>query len=348
MMVGHAMLAFALVAPLALALGYDRERALALGVVAGAFAAVPDVDMAYAFLGAAQAQVADVWAVTEAFWRSSRAVHRSITHSLVVAVPAALAFAWSVSAAGGEAEPRETGRGYPLPGSTHTFSRRQVIALAVLAGLVGVAFLENGPLGAAILTVFAVAGVAVAGVARRRAGLSAGEILAVGLVGLLSHPFGDVFTGSPPDFLYPLDVTLLDGRVALAADPTLNLLAIFGLELATIWLAAVAFCRLTGRRPREHVDVRATLGAAYGVAALVLPAPTLSVSYHFVFTVLAVGTVGVAPLGMPVSRLRRPTALLRPRLPTADDALSAALTGLAAVTFGAAAYAAGYAFVTFG
>lgn len=339
MMVGHAMLAFALVVPVALALGYDRERALALGVVAGAFAAVPDVDMAYALLGAAQTQVADVWAVTEAFWQSSRAVHRSTTHSLVIAVPAALAFAWSV---GG------TGRGYALPRSPHALSRRQVAALAVLAGLVGVAFLENGPLGAAITTVFAVSGVAVAGVARRRAGLSGREILAVGLVGLLSHPFGDVFTGSPPDFLYPLEMTLLDGRVALAADPTLNLLAVFGLELATIWLAAVAFCRLTDRRPHEHVDARATLGAAYGVAALVLPAPTLSVSYHFVFTVLAVGTVGVAPLGVPVGRLRRPTAWSRPRLPDADDALAAALTGLAAVTLGAAAYAAGYVLVGFG
>lgn len=340
MMVGHAMLAFALVAPAALALGYGRERALALGVAAAAFAAVPDVDMAYALLGAAQAQAFGVWAVTEAFWQSSHVVHRSITHSLVVAVPAALAFAWSAGT---------TDRGVRLPGSRRTLSGRQAVALGVLASLVGVAFVESGPLGAAIMTVFAVAGVAVAGVARRRAGLSARELLAAGLVGLLTHPFGDVFTGSPPDFLYPFDATFLDGRVALAGNPTLNLLAVFGLELATIWLAATAFCRLSGRRSRAHVDARATLGAAYGVAALVLPAPTLSVSYHFVFSVLAVGTVGVAPRQLPIDRLRRSTGL-RPSLarPDADTCLDAALTGLLAVTLGAAAYAVGYVLVVFG
>lgn len=340
MMVGHAMLAFAFVASAAAAVGYGRERALALGVAAAAFAAVPDVDMVYAVLGATQAQVVDAWAVTEAFWRFSQAVHRSITHSLVVAVPAALAFAWSAGTVGrGEV----AGRGTGPSGSHRGLSGRQALALAVLAGLVVVAFLESGPLGAAVMTVFAVVGVAVAGIARRRAGLSGRELFAAGLVGLLSHPFGDLFTGSPPEFLYPFDAVLVGGRVALAGDPTLNLVAIFGVELATIWLAAVAFCRLSGRRPREFVDARATVGVAYGVAALVLPAPTLSVSYHFVFSVLAVGTVGMAPRGVPLDRLRRGTksrSLLA--RPDAGDCLRGALTGLGAVTLGVAAYAVGY------
>jgi hypothetical protein len=76
----------------------------------------------------------------------------------------------------------------------------------------------------------------------------------------------------------------------------------------------------------------------------VLPAPTLSVSYHFVFSVLAVGTVGMAPRELPISRLRRPTTLSRPWLsrPDANDALAAALTGLTAVTLGTVAYTAGY------
>lgn len=341
MMIGHAMLAFALVAPAALALGYDRERALALGVAAGAFAAVPDVDMAYALLGAAQAQVTNVWAITSAFWHASYGVHRSITHSLVVAIPAALAFAWSASAANGRGDAIAIG-GLEMPRS-RPLSIPLGLALVLLAGLVGVAFLESGPLGGAVMTIFAVAGVAVARIARLRADLSAREILGVALVGLLSHPWGDLFTGSPPDFLYPFEPVLVESRIALVSDPTLNLLAIFGVELATIWLAAWVFCWLTERRIGEYVDARATLGAAYGAAAFVLPAPTLAVSYHFVFSVLAVGSVGMAPRQLPIDRLRRSTGA-RPLLsrPDAEDCLCGVLTGLLAVTLGAAAYAVGY------
>jgi hypothetical protein len=114
----------------------------------------------------------------------------------------------------------------------------------------------------------------------------------------------------------------------LAGDPTLHLLGAFGIELATIWLAAAVFVRLRGEHLFVHVDRRASLGASYAAAAVVLPAPTLDVSYHFVFTVLAVGAVGVLTW-------RRPFAV-------ADDRLRAGLTGLAAVTLAWAAYGLAY------
>jgi hypothetical protein len=120
-----------------------------------------------------------------------------------------------------------------------------------------------------------------------------------------------------------LDVTLVAERVTLTADPTVHLLGAFAIELATIWLAAAVWYRFEGRSLLAHVDRRATLGVGYAAAALAMPAPTLDISYHFVFSVLAVGAVGVTPPGV------------RLELPSARRALA---TGLTAVTLAALAY----------
>jgi membrane-bound metal-dependent hydrolase YbcI (DUF457 family) len=303
MMVGHALLAFT-IAALAASSRWSGRRALAFGAVAGAFAVVPDVDMTYALVGLAQAGLGSVWTMTAAFWGSSHLVHRVVTHSLVVGAVAAVAFTWAT-------------RDRP----------RQAASAVALAGLVAVAFVESGLLGASVMLAFAVAGTVVAVVAARRTDLGPRALFVAAAFGLFSHPFGDVFTGSPPQFLYPFDATLLAGRIHLLADPTLNLVAVFGLELATGWLAAVTLLHLRGERLREHVHPRAALGAGYAIAALLLPAPTMAVSYHFVFSILAVGFVGVAPRLHPRTRFR----------PSRDPRVWLS-TGLAAVTLATLAY----------
>lgn len=307
-MVGHAMLAFALATALATR-RWPTERALAFGVAAGAFAAVPDVDMLYATVGLAQVGVGGVWEMTAAFWGSSHLVHRAVTHSLVVGVVAAAGFAVSVT------------------------DRARLGAIPLLAALVAVAYLTSGPLGGAMMFLFVLAGVGVAIVAARTTDLGPRALLVAALIGLLSHPFGDVFTGAPPGFFYPFDVQLLDARVVLLGDPTLNLLAVFALELATIWLAGYTYLRATGRSLFSHLDARAAVGVAYALAALLLPAPTMDVSYHFVFSILAVGIVGVAP------RLLPSRSIL-----AADwhEAITWALTGLGAISIAALAYAITY------
>ena len=147
-------------------------------------------------------------------------------------------------------------------------------------------------------------------------------------VGLLSHPFGDLFTGGPPDLLYPLDVTLVAERVVLHPDPALHLLAAFGLEIATMWAAAAVYLHLTDRRMAAHVRPHATLGLAFAGAALLLPPPSLDAPYRFVFGALGVGAV--SGVGTHPRNWRR-------FLTTDPDgrpltALGAALTALAALT----------------
>ncbi|MFB6354498.1 MAG: metal-dependent hydrolase [Halobacteriales archaeon] len=303
MFVGHAFVAFAIGATGAVRLGASRRRALLFGVTAAAFATVPDVDVLVAVLGLLRAGPDGVWAATAAFWAASQAVHRAVTHSLLLALPAAGGFALAA------------GR------------RFRPVAAVPLAGLVAIGWLAEGPLAAAMLGLFALAGLAVARLAAGH-GLGRRAVLAAALLGLLSHPFGDLFTGTPPSLFYPLEAAVVGERVTLLADPTLNLLGVFGLELAAIWLGVAVAARFAGWSLATAIDRRAAAGALYGVAAFLLPPPTLETSYHFVFSVLAVGSVGAAPLSRRIDRER---------------AARAAVTGLAGVSLAGAAYAAVYA-----
>jgi hypothetical protein len=312
MFVGHAALAFALVGGVAIARGWTSERALTIGVVAAAFAALPDVDMVYALVGVAGAASSDALALAGAFWSTGNVVHRAVTHSLVLALPvAALAALRSVDA-------------------THVRAFSVVVATVLVALTASV----GGALAAVVTLLFVLGAVAIGAVVDRYADIAAVEVFVAALVGLTTHPFGDLFTGEPPAMLYPVDAALVTERIALAADPTLHLLAAFGVELATVWAAVAVVCLATGLRPTAAVGPRATLGAGYAASVLLIPAPTLDLSYPFVFSVLGVGLLGVLP------RVR----LVRSRRPTVEppDWLTAALTGLSAITVAWLAYAVAY------
>jgi hypothetical protein len=316
MFVGHAALAFALVGGVAVARGWRTERALALGVVAGAFAALPDVDMAYALVGVASAAGGDALAVAGAFWSTGNVVHRAVTHSLVLAPPVALLAA--------------------LRATDARSARALSVALGVL--VVALVALVGGAL-AALITLLFVLGAAVVGtVAGRHAALTPPQILAAALVGFVTHPFGDLFTGEPPAMLYPVDAALVTDRVVFATDPTLHLLAAFGVEIATIWAAVAVVCLATGLRPTAAVSPRATLGAGYAASVLLIPAPTLDLSYPFVFSVLGVGLLGLFPRARLVGDPRGPTV-------EPPDWLGAALTGLSAITVAWLAYGVAYVLV---
>lgn len=301
MFIGHALLAFALTVVATERFDVPRERALRYGVFAGLFAAVPDVDVVYAPAGLLLQSAATLG--PDVFWETANVIHRGPTHSLVMGVALALAVAcWAVGT-----------------------RRARALSLSLAAALVAVGWLFSGAVGGVVVTVFVLSGFAVGAMATRST-VSPRPLLGVALLGLLSHPFGDLFTGSPPPFLYPFDVVLVAERVALHPDPTGQLLAAFAVELGAIWLAALAYTRLSDRRLPELISPRAALGAGYAVTALLLPAPTMEQSAHFVFSVLAISVVG-APV-RPFSR--------------GIDGPRAVLTGLTAVTVAAVAYAMAY------
>jgi len=299
--IGHGLLAFALVALGARRLGWSRSAALGVGALAALFGTLPDVDIIYALTGLVGI-APTTEALVESFWSTGNVVHRGVTHSLVVAV---------VTAAGATLVARSR-------------PPTRTLGNAFLAGMVAVIFVISGPLAAFVAGLFA-AGASALAAAADRADIPPVGVGAASLVGLAVHPFGDLFTGAPPGLLYPFDVTVFAERVVLSSDPTLHLLAAFGVELAIVWAALVVYFRLTDRRLRDYVDYRAAPGVGYAGVAVALPAPTVDIAYQFVFSVLAVGAVGLVP--PPRDRIR---------------SWRGATTALAAVTLAAIAYAGAY------
>jgi len=301
MFVGHAFAAFALIGAVAVAVGVDRDRALLLAVAAALFATLPDVDILYGPFGLLNG-VSGVFDAADAFWTTGNVAHRGPTHSMVVgAVTASAVALWH----------RRT-------------TVRQVLAAGLLIGVVAVGA-TSGSVAGAVTLVFVLGAVALTRLTRLF-DLSTRQVLAVALVGLLSHPLGDLLTGEPPAMLFPFDVALVAERFTLAGDPTLHLLGAFAIELAVVWLGVAVYANLTGRGLRRHIGRKATVGVAYAGAAVALPAPTLETSYQFVFTVLAVGGIGITQ-----------RKLLRRELRSVDW-LGAVATGLAAITLAALAY----------
>ena len=303
MFVGHGLLAFAIVAFAATRLEVERATVLRVAALAALFATLPDLDIVYGLTGLFENSAALV--PVDSFWAAGNRIHRGVTHALPVGAVTAMAV-----------------------GLLARRDRRfRALGVSVLVALVAFVFAYSGALAGAVTLLLALGAVGLVAAASRY-DLSPTAVAGAALVGLLSHPFGDLLTGEPPALLYPVDVTLVAERVTLSTDPTLHLLGAFGVELATVWLALGAYFWVTGRRPHSHVDRRAVVGVGYAGAALALPAPTLDVAYPFVFSVLAVGMVGAAP--PPLSRVRSARAVV---------------TGTAAVSLAAVAYALVYLFV---
>ncbi|WP_222918987.1 metal-dependent hydrolase [Natrinema sp. SYSU A 869] len=326
MFIGHGLLAFAVAAFAADWRGWEPRRALLVGAVAGVFATIPDIDIVYALVGLLEWQAADgALGASTAFWDASRDVHRSVTHSLVVGAVAAPAFGLLAARSSSDRA---------------LFAR--VAAIGLLAALVAIAFVWDGPIAALVMSLFAASGLLVARGVARASTLSPATVAIAALWGLWSHPWGDLVTGSPPDWFFPFPSPVLESRLVLHSDPTLHLLGAFGIELATIWLALAVVCRLTDRSIFAAIDRRAGIGVVYGVAALAVTPPTLAVSYHFVFSILGVGLLcGV---------VRETPSLARSRAsyrgsPSPDGVLEIALTALAAVTVALVAYATVYLFL---
>ncbi|ERG88550.1 MAG: putative membrane-bound metal-dependent hydrolase (DUF457) [halophilic archaeon J07HX5] len=297
MFLGHGLAAFALAASLAAYCGWGDDRALAVGLVAGLFATLPDVDVVYTAGGFLTAQITG----PDSFWGVANELHRGITHSLVVGAAATLGFAgWRA----------------------RTTAWRGLAATLVLTGLVGLG-LTAGPAVGAVMLVFVVVGVGIVRVAELLL-LGPRVVLATAGLGLGTHPFGDLLTGSAPAVLYPFEPLSLS-RIALHPDPTIHLLGSFAVELAVVWAALVVGVAVgTETQLRDHVQPRAALGISYAAAAVVVPAPTLDLALPFVASVLSVGIIAA------------PVRAERPRLLTLFG------TALTAVTLAAAAYAVVY------
>lgn len=259
MIAGHFFLAFSLAALFALASGLDKEFALKIGVFAAMFAVLPDIDILYAFKEVFVLLSADTSVFVENFWSSSAELHRGISHSIVTGVLASTAF-------------------------TLYHSRRSrflALVIGLSAFLTGI-FL-GGALVAALMVVYVAGGILLSEAAIER--ISTRQFFGSSFLGLVSHPFGDLFTGTPPQLFYPLEFALVDFRIVLSQDPVVNLLSVFLIELSCLALALTVYVYLNEISLREKLSPFALAGFSFGLFHLMIPEPTLSSSYRFVYSI---------------------------------------------------------------
>ncbi|WP_435332978.1 metal-dependent hydrolase [Haloarchaeobius sp. TZWWS8] len=322
MYIGHGLLGFALGGLLSRRLTATRSRALSLAFLAGGFGMVPDVDLAYTLYVVVQVGPQNLFPTTEHVWAQagSWAVHRALTHSLVVGLLGA-GFVCLLGAV--------------RAGTDRTRQALSGIGLLVVVGLLyAIVLSSHERLGAVTITLYLLAcsGLTVAGL--RRA-VPSRLIALAAAVGLLSHPFGDFFMGSPPTLLYPLSSVGPESKLALASDPTVNLVLLFSLEVVLAWAAIWTYLSLRGRRLGEFVTSRAVLGTGFAVAALYIQPPTLDLAYHF-----ALGAIGTGLVIGAVPSLATSDGIDR------ETALRGLGTSLATVTFALGGYLVGYVLLT--
>lgn len=266
MFLGHGLFAFALIALLAERANWSSQRALTAGLVAAGFATLPDIDVVYAIFAIDTGIITDV--NPDPFWAAAEGIHRTVTHSLIVAIVAGPAFgAWTARS------------NAVLRGG----------AVVVLVGVVTAVTAIHGYIGLLVTGLFVLVGLLMASIVRERSSIGPITVAAIATVALLSHPWGDLLAGTPPDMLYPLETTLFEGRIILHGDPTIHLLAAFALELGLAWVAGLTAIRLAGVKLRPAMDRRALLASGYGIVVLAFPPPTVDLAYQFVYSIIAVG-----------------------------------------------------------
>jgi hypothetical protein len=259
MIAGHFFLAFSIVALLAYYIGKEGDDAVKLGLAAGLFALLPDIDILYAFKEIF-AITSGFYGFTDSFWGASQETHRGMTHSLIFLAFAALGFI-----------------------SYHKTGKRLVAGGFILA-MFGLSYFLEGPISAAVMLAFGLTGFIITDKLRNEVSLRDFKI--VSLAGLLLHPFGDVFTGVPPDFFYPSGFEIIGERLVILQDPSFNFLAVFGIELFMIWTAIIVYVYVEEKHLIDEVSVLSVTGFIYGVFSFILTSPSLSQPYQFVFSII--------------------------------------------------------------
>jgi len=258
MFAGHFFIAFLIVSLFAYWKGIDKEQCLVLGVFAGGFAVLPDLDIVYALKGLSSIFLPV--SVLDSFWSASKVIHRGISHSLVTGFIAASLFAL----------------GYEK--NSYIGNIFSIIFLGVFA------FFLDGWIGAGVLVLYGAVGGVLSTYAENY--LSRKRLFAVALTGLMSHPFGDLFTGTPPDFLYPLNIEIISSRLVLFSDPVINIVSLLIFEVALILSGITFIAYLKDFDVTKFFNLAPLVGVLYGSVFWLIPLPSLSEAYKFVFSIL--------------------------------------------------------------
>jgi hypothetical protein len=314
MFVGHEFLAFAVGVAAARLAGKSDGTALTIGLLAGASALLPDLDLLVGALSYASVLTGGATASWEGLWGVSNTVHRGVSHAVLGGLGGAVVL--TATAVG--VRSWRTGDRWPVLGAF-------AVVVAVVVTLLDVAVTAGGARETLSIGLVLGGAVVLGTGAVSNTTRSRGELFGAAVIGFLTHPFGDIFLAAPPQFLHPLDIVLLTDSVRLAPDPTLNLLAIALVELGTVWAGVLAYASVSETSIRQAIDSRALVGLGYPVLMAFVPTPTM-VDAHW----LGITLVPLAGVGL----LARPSV----GASTRERGFARLVTGLATMTMGALMY----------
>jgi hypothetical protein len=315
MYLGHSFFAFAVVAAGGYVLDLDRRRVLVLAGLAAGYGLLPDIDVwrtGYVFLREGSD---GVFPTEQHVWKHSWVVHRALTHSVVTGAVAAAVSGLTV---------RATGRD-----STGTRLGAALGVATASAGLLAVAAASAGRPGVVTMGLFLGGAVGLAALGRRQ-GATAEDVAAVAGVGLLTHPFGDLWMGRPPALLAPVVSEPPLGEVMLSPDPVLHFVFAVAVEVALLGACLHLVCALYDRRTLDYLSPLALAGLGYAAVLGRVPDPTFAEAYQF--------TTGLFVVAMAVA-----LAVLRTDPRHQRVRARAFGSGVAAFGAGLVGYAAAYA-----
>ncbi len=321
MYLGHAFLAFALTLTIGHFLNIDDRHLPVLGGVAAGYGTLPDVDLWRTIYVYLQSRPTSLFPTQVYVWEHSWVVHRTATHSLIIATITIILIAiythtrhhdgWQK--AGGDAA-----------------------TIVIAGGLIWHELQAGGTPAGVTMTVFLTGALLLAHFGLQYA-VTPWETAGVAAVGLLTHPFGEYWMGNPPPLLYPLSTDPPIGEIFLAADPVVHFLTAITIELALLWTCII----LTTQTTPTTIEIQNSISplAAIGITALAfssilaIPPPTFAEAYQFTTTLSLLAT----------------TTALTIIIPTWPDKASlnrGGLTALATFTIGTITYTLTYLLIT--
>lgn len=295
MIIGHGPVAFIL---LFVGLTYFSElpkSKITTIALVGCFAAIlPDIDIVFPLVSVLSLSTLSVEQISTQFWASSEIYHRAATHSIIIL--------WSLLGIAGLSLFLQ-----------EYVSKNTIVAILgiTVCFTIALLFLPIG-LPIKILLVTIVLAVNTAYTYTNEI-LSKQELVATFSVGFFIHPFGDMFTGTPPEVFYPLTPPITLTRVTFV-EPTLHFILVFLVEVGSI-LGLLYILHRTEYKTRipQNISNPSTYTIGSGIVSGLLIfvctsgltiSPTVDTAPLFVLLVISCASVICIPLLIVTKNIR--------------------------------------------
>ena len=249
----------------------DQSRIIIFCIVSGIYGLVADLDILFAFVEAILFIVNTGNISIDKFWDISRTFHRQSTHSLFVGFLSIIGIVIQSTYISDITKPYEN----------ILFDYIISIGCGLMMGFM----INDFARGILVSGLFVFCVLSITRLIRFQISFNKRVVFMSAVIGILSHPFGDIFTGTPPEFFYPIYQISLE-RIVLFANETLNLSVLFLFEN---FLVVVLILLYANAKNIKINMIRSTLLAAVIsgiIISYVIPSPSINDPYQFVSGIL--------------------------------------------------------------